>query len=743
MANGPMDGLPDPTTAMLANVRYMRENGFSEADVKSEIAKWQPKIAAYSARERREVGTPMQAVGESLLGGTVNVARGLPGGELAYTLGRMGTQRLRGQPETFAESRQAVQRAGEEYARENPRASTTLQLLGGGLGLGRILGAADRALTPTIASVAGRRAAVGGSTAAAYRALDVTPEPGATTGERLASRATGTLMSAPIGAATAAVAPWVMASPNAGATAVRTLLAAGAGGYFGGAPGAMIGGAAAIRPDVTARASTRAVERVAGRLPQSVSDFMQSIGSRGIVNKEMQQMQDILTPFGGKVGAPSNVAAENIARTQQAREQANALFAKARADRRIVDNPEIREILDDPDVSAAFEMAKKIREAYGGRVPTVTELQDVLGPAAPTGFAAVGTAQSPAPTVREAIDAFRTRLGQTVTRREGTVAQQVAREGLERQGAMAEGFPITGERTVLPTGFQEMAPVAVTREVPDPELLHLTKRILQDTKDRAFNRDATVQLQEGLRIAPKLNRLRDILHQESKDYASADRAMRIARVAEQAFNIGFSSATPSAGAPTSAKSLAEKTVAAARAFVAEQPDDELMRVAERAASQGARAQFLQQLTSADLQAGTSGMLARPGMMASPEARQQRALALGEQARSLEDVLTQIRGNEPRASMRDRIIDAIVSRNIPMANQAAQRVAPRDFARGRQQQELIAEVLKNPESYQQTLQQYRRGIRTREGLTSVLGGLAASRTSGVTRRAPSQYDIVPE
>jgi hypothetical protein len=79
----------------------------------------------------------------------------------------------------------------------------------------------------------------------------------------------------------------------------------------------------------------------------------------------------------------------------------------------------------------------------------------------------------------------------------------------------------------------------------------------------------------------------------------------------------------------------------------------------------------------------------------------------------------------------------------MANQAAQRIAPREFARGRRQQELIAEVLRSPESYQKTLQQYRRGVRTREELTSALSGLAASRAGGVTRRAPSQYDIIPE
>lgn len=44
-------------------------------------------------------------------------------------------------------------------------------------------------------------------------------------------------------------------------------------------------------------------------------------------------------------------------------------------------------------------------------------------------------AQSPPPSVREALEAHRTRLGQAATRREGTVMQQAARQALERRAA--------------------------------------------------------------------------------------------------------------------------------------------------------------------------------------------------------------------------------------------------------------------------------------------------------------------
>lgn len=62
---------------------------------------------------------------------------------------------------------------------------------------------------------------------------------------------------------------------------------------------------------------------------------------------------------------------------------------------------------------------------------TVTPSQ-VVRPGRAEAAPAPTTAQSPNPSVREAIEAHRTRLGQTVTRREGTTMQQKAREALER-----------------------------------------------------------------------------------------------------------------------------------------------------------------------------------------------------------------------------------------------------------------------------------------------------------------------
>lgn len=738
MANGLGDGArPDPTTAMLANIRYMRENNFSNEDIEKEIQRWQPKIAAYSKQERESIGTPVQAVGRSLFGGSVNVARGLPGGELAYSAGRMAAKRISGEPETFAESREAVQQAGREYAEENPRAATALNVLGG-FGIARPLGAIGGALKTAIPSVAGRGAVIGGGTAATYRALEATPEEGETPMERALNRAKGTATAATIGTGAGALAPWMMSSPSVGATLLRTGTGLGIGGYFGGVPGAVAGGAAMARPEFTARVAARGAEKVTGRLPQGVKDFMQAIGDAGTVNREMQQVQQVMEPFGGKVGAPSNVAAENIARIQRFRQQANDLYARAKQDTKIIDNPELRALMQDPDVAEAFELAKAIRRANGGAVPTRVEMQAYLGPeeAVPQ---TMGTAQSPNPSLRDAIDAFRTRFGKAVTRREGTVMQQTAREGLERQGAMAEGFPITGERTQLPI-TQPMGEARVVMELPDPELLHLTKRILADVESRAFGRDATTSIAEGLRVSPKVDRLRAFLTKESKDFAAADRFTRKTKVAEEAFDIGFTSAAPGATKP-SAKGLAERTIAAARAFADEQTDDELRQIAEAAAVRGARAQMLQQMSGVPLERGVAGVLNVPAMASSGEAAQQRQFALGNRAQSFQQLLSGLRGETAEGAqkvgigaIRQRMAERIAGG--PIERQPS--VTP--FAATKRQNEIIGGILNNPEQYQQTLEMYRRGMISREQLNSILSGAVGGQIGQRRAARSSGYDM---
>ncbi len=112
----------------------------------------------------------------------------------------------------------------------------------------------------------------------------------------------------------------------------------------------------------------------------------------------------------------------------------------------------------------------------------------VVVPGRARSVAARQTAQSPAPSVRDALDAFRTRLGKVVTRKEGTVMQQKAREGLDRHitenvvspsltGAPAPGRFIERPSKTVPidAGIPSLRKAIDTHRVKAGELDALTR----------------------------------------------------------------------------------------------------------------------------------------------------------------------------------------------------------------------------------------------------------------------------
>lgn len=98
MANGTNPTTPrkDPTQAMIENVRFMRENGYSAEEIKAEIQRWAPKIAAFNEAEMSRED-PMGLAGMSPAAANVKagaraglealqtVAAGFPGAQLAMS----------------------------------------------------------------------------------------------------------------------------------------------------------------------------------------------------------------------------------------------------------------------------------------------------------------------------------------------------------------------------------------------------------------------------------------------------------------------------------------------------------------------------------------------------------------------------------------------------------------------------------------------------------------------------------
>lgn len=754
----------DIATRKATRVQALVKQGVPAAEAQDQ-ANWEFRIEEAALEREQAQASPIAEAARSVGGGAIQVARGIPGGEALAAALRYGAMRgpfaKPGDKESFAESRQAIIEAGQRYQAENPRASTALSTLGALLTLNAPgVGAAAIKPAATAAGRAGQAAKIGAGYAGAQRALDIRPESGETLSEKLVSRATGTAGQATVGAGLAAAAPWLLTSTNPLAIGTRVVGGGLAGGALApegyGIPGAAAGAAAMVNPAALTGMATRAIGRQAGTVERALAsvpvvrrgatqvgaamraagELGQTAGARGAVGREASAIEELVGPTGGMVGAPAPVFGERIAQQQAFKQKADELYNIARADTKIVDTPAVRTLLDDPDVASAIELAKDIRRAYGGRVPTVTELKTALGPQRATGMAAVETAQSPAPTVRDAIEAFRTRLGQAVTRKEGTVGQQMAREGLERQGAMREGFPITGERTILPTGLEPSPTFAVTREVPDPEILHLAKRIMRDITKKATGKTAVLPLQEGLRVQPKLVQLTRELHTASPAYASADRFTRLGSVEAEGFQRGWSAGEPGAVRP-GAKNVTQRGAEAAQAWTQRQGvsragtiDTEVQEAAAQGVSRGARGQMGAQLAQKGIGEGVGGVLRSPALAESGPAFQQRQLALGSAAPAYEKTLARIRGEAGSSAVAPEQRSAV---------QRALRGVSNVMENEPLQKRLRSEILQNPQAYQKTLEEYRRGL-ARSGMLRNIFAATGARAPGQAARRMFSSDI---
>lgn len=93
--------------------------------------------------------------------------------------------------------------------------------------------------------------------------------------------------------------------------------------------------------------------------------------------------------------------------------------------------------MDASEYTMLAERNAKAKQSYLDTAREGAEF-DAL-PSRVTRLPAPETAPQPKPSLRDAIDEFRTRLGLSVKRKEGTSMQQSAREALERHGALDEG----------------------------------------------------------------------------------------------------------------------------------------------------------------------------------------------------------------------------------------------------------------------------------------------------------------
>ncbi len=153
MANGANPTTPrkDPTQAMLENIRFMRENGYSAAEINAEIQRWAPKIAAFNAAEmQREdpmglaemspAAANIKAGAKAGLEAFQTVAAGFPGAQLAMSGLRAATS---GVPVEEAKRQIQAETTDVPVASDVGRMAGGLPLMAAG---GAIAGRAPQAL---------------------------------------------------------------------------------------------------------------------------------------------------------------------------------------------------------------------------------------------------------------------------------------------------------------------------------------------------------------------------------------------------------------------------------------------------------------------------------------------------------------------------------------------------------------------------------------------------------------------
>ena len=493
----------------------------------------------------------------------------------------------------------------------------------------------------------------------------------------MGSRLGGTGQDATIGAATGIVAPWLAGNPIA-----RTVAGGVGGGLLGAnlAPeghklqgagvGALTGAGLLASPSATANVgSTLANKMGLSKASDLLAQLSQATGTRGAVNTEVEGIDRLSKPFGLMAGGPAPAAAQKSAQAAEFGARSNALYDIAKKDPTVLDNPEVMTLLKDPDVAKAFDTVQGIRKGSGVPLPRTTNV---------AGTALDQTGWSPERLARAA----------KIAKAEGTAA------------------PIGGI------------------EVPDPEALHTVKRIMQDVVDRGQTKESTVSLAEALRVQPKLDQIRTLLHDLSPAYRNADHYYQLGTTGQEAFGAGFGAAEPAMQSP-SASQLGVGDVTGVRGMTRGSPDPAQAQALQQAitegTSAGAKGQIAQQIAAKGLSGGRAGVLSAPAFRTGNPAFQQRDLALG--SSPFEQTLADVRAETASGGKSVRpYLPGAKGHLITSALDAVQGIPALNKPGAKR---ILDQVVADPEAYQGVLQQFNKGKGTIDTFTRLLQSLTGA------------------
>lgn len=202
MADGTQPGQPlkDPAQKMIANIQFMRANGYSPEEIQAEIERWKPKIAAFNAQEmaaaRREDAEasaarmgPTATAAKSALEAAQTVAAGFPGAQLGMAALRSATSGI-----SLEEAKRQIQ----QEVTDVPLASAVGRMAGGLplAGAGRALSAAAPRAAQALARVPAAARLVGGGAALGATEQFLSGAPGMDMEQRIAQAKQGAVLGA-------------------------------------------------------------------------------------------------------------------------------------------------------------------------------------------------------------------------------------------------------------------------------------------------------------------------------------------------------------------------------------------------------------------------------------------------------------------------------------------------------------------------------------------------------------------
>lgn len=389
------------------------------------------------------------------------------------------------------------------------------------------------------------------------------------------------------------------------------------------AVGGLIGGAgaplASAAGDIGANLANRTgiTDKAANLLAKigPTQDAAEAMGTRGQVNATMGQREDLLNALDQTGKSAGQTQLDRQADTNAA---ANVLYGAARQDRRVLDDPRLNALLNDPQVKPVMQAVSEIRSAMGNPLPRVAAPDNV-------------------PLALQ-------KMGVTPERYQALVALGKSRN------ATSSGVDLLSPEL--------MGNASQGIELPDPDALSKAKQYLSDAANGLTQTPLQIKKDQARALLPKIAQIRSLLHELSPDYKQADAFYADAMGQDEGYQSGYNAFQKAAN--PSGEQLRDNTTPAMAQQIsmpryATEPVDAMDNRAEAFRS-GAKARAVSQVQGAPVDKNLSSVLNQSAFAPDQETQGVRSLMFDDPAKSagFEDQLATMRGaadNAPSSATR--------------------------------------------------------------------------------------------